>query len=60
MLFGKKPFEGNPYQKLMFPGKISDDCKEFIEKCLTINQEARPDVFSVAKLSFVSLKSGKK
>ena len=59
MLFGKKPFDSaaNPFRKeLEFPGKISDDCKVFIQQCLTRNQMSRPDVFDIANLPFVNPK----
>lgn len=56
MLFGHIPEELNG-NELKFPSKISEDCRNFMEQCLTRDQSARPDVFTIAKSPFLTLKS---
>ena len=62
MLFGKKPFGNDLSQQkilsektiinartITFPPKpvVSEECKDFIRKCLTYNPAERPDVLTV-------------
>lgn len=62
MLFGKKPFGNDLSQQkilsektiinartIVFPPKpvISEECKDFIRKCLTYNPSERPDVLTI-------------
>lgn len=67
MLFGKKPFgNGCSHNKLIgimlnarkvpFPVVpiISDECKEFIQRCLSWKIEDRFDVFEALKCSFIT------
>lgn len=68
MIYNKKPFGNNCSQdklvkeKIMknakiveFPEKplISDECKNFIKRCLAYNQEDRYNVFQAMKSSFI-------
>ncbi|KAK9059092.1 hypothetical protein SSX86_021711 [Deinandra increscens subsp. villosa] len=63
MLFGRRPFGHNQTQerilredtiikarKVEFPSRpsVSNEAKEFIRRCLTYNQEERPDVLTIA------------
>mmetsp|Transcript_6743 Transcript_6743/g.10575 ORF Transcript_6743/g.10575 Transcript_6743/m.10575 type:complete len:128 (+) Transcript_6743:18-401(+) len=71
MLFGKRPFgEGMTQDKLFssqtmlratqvnFPAKsqVSDEAKAFIRRCLTYNQEYRPDVKTLCEDPYVKSK----
>lgn len=64
MLFGKRPFGHDQTQerilredtiikarKVDFPSRpsVSNEAKEFIRRCLTYNQEERPDVLTIAQ-----------
>lgn len=64
MLFGKRPFGHDQTQerilredtiikarKVDFPSRpsVSNEAKEFIRRCLTYNQEDRPDVLTIAQ-----------
>ncbi|KAK9068112.1 hypothetical protein SSX86_012223 [Deinandra increscens subsp. villosa] len=64
MLFGRRPFGHDQTQerilredtiikarKVEFPSRpsVSNEAKEFIRKCLTYNQEERPDVLTIAQ-----------
>ncbi|KAL8196088.1 hypothetical protein R6Q57_025088 [Mikania cordata] len=64
MLFGKRPFGHDQTQerilredtiikarKVEFPSRpsVSNEAKEFIRRCLTYNQEERPDVLTIAQ-----------
>eukprot|EP00300_Choanocystis_sp_HF-7_P026089 c2867_g1_i2.p1 GENE.c2867_g1_i2~~c2867_g1_i2.p1 ORF type:complete len:344 (+),score=78.12 c2867_g1_i2:850-1881(+) len=68
MLFGRRPFGHNLSQQAIlaqrslfhaaqveFPNKpqISDDCKDFIIKCLTFSQSARGDVEDMSEHPFL-------
>ncbi len=68
MIYNKKPFGNNCSQdklvkeKIMknakiveFPEKpfISDECKNFIKRCLAYNQEDRYNIFQAMKSSFI-------
>lgn len=56
MLFGQIPEGSLEGDDLKFPSKISEDCRHFMEQCLTRDQTSRPDVFTIAKSPFLTLK----
>lgn len=73
MLFGQRPFgEGQTQERLLsertilrahtvnFPKepKVSDACKEFIRRCLTHQQEARPNVIELCAHSYLQKQKG--